>query len=99
MRVKKFLYLKLAALAEAFPHITIKYEYDSMIDCHVVQLSLKKGEYLEDLHDAWFAIKEQLWKKYPGEDIVFTRPNKILTVDNPEFVFNDKKSVEEPVLQ
>lgn len=94
MTVKEFLREKLLLLAEAFPHITIKYNYDELAESHIVELSPVQEYYNNpNLNDAWLTLVPIFWDQFPTEDITFISTDSTLRIEKPEFAFNQESNL------
>lgn len=94
MLAKEFIFEKLTTLAQQFPGVTIKYDFDSMIKTHIVELSPISEYYNNDLlTDNWIEIAKEFLEKFPTEDISFISTDSILKVTNPEFTLNTSQSI------
>lgn len=93
MLAKDFIKEKLTFLAQAFPHILIKYEFNELIKTHVVELSPIESYYKDPvLDDAWIDISSKFQERFPSEDISFVSVDSTLKINNPEFTFNNEIS-------
>ena len=94
MIVKEFIREKLAQIAEAFPQVTIKYNFNDLIGTHIVELSPEQEYYNNtQLDDAWLNLVPIFWDKFPAEDITFISTDSTLRIENPEFAFNQESNL------
>jgi len=94
MTSKEYLKIKLEKLSMDFPHITIRYAYNSVINYHVVELTPQSEYYNNNaLDDKWIPISLEFMQTFPTEYISFVSDDSTLKVENPEFSFNEKEII------
>ena len=93
MLAKNFIFEKLTSLAQVFPHIVVKYEFNKLAKTHIVELSPMEYYYNDPaLDDAWIAISKEFIEQFPSEDISFISVDSSLKIKNPEYIFNNQSS-------
>jgi len=93
MKAVDFLYSELETISKAFPRVSIKYGYNTIIDTHIVEL-LPIEEYLNNaaLDAAWIPLSFKFRETFPKDEITFISSDSSLAINNPIFEFNQQEA-------
>ncbi|MBL7767738.1 MAG: hypothetical protein JNK20_02145 [Flavipsychrobacter sp.] len=89
MNQQEFILDKLAKMALHFPQVHIKYDFNKLIQTHIIELSpVEEFENNKKLDEEWIPFSFEFMQKFPGADIAFISPESSLRIINPTEEFN-----------
>lgn len=84
-----FLHKELENISKDFPQIHIKYEFNSIIHTHIVELlPVEEYRFNNALDDAWMPLSFKFCETFPEEEIAFISSDSELAIEVPTFEFN-----------
>ena len=99
MNPVEFLKYELQHIAVKFPHVHIKYGYNSLIDTHIVEL-LPLIEYIEntELDKSWIPLSIKFMEEFTNDNIAFISSDSSLAIKDVIFEFNPLACSEENII-
>ena len=89
MTPKNFLEIELKLIADKFHNINIKYGFDTMIDCHIVELTPVNEFYNnKELDDEWIPLSIRFMELFYTEEIAFISSDSTLVLKEVIFEYN-----------
>ena len=99
MTPKEFLEIELKLVADKFHNINIKYGFDDMIDCHIVELTPIREFYNnKELDNEWIPLSLKFMELYKTEEIAFISSDSTLSLKEVIFEFNTSPCSEEDII-
>lgn len=84
----QFIYQKLELISEKFPHIGIRYEFNTLIKTHIIEFSPEcEFENNDSLAELWVPFSMEFKEVFPNDDIAFVPPSSSLAIKFPECEF------------